>query len=44
MRVLAPADGFPELPVHELRLMSAPGELSAAAEVLVGLIGHDFHQ
>ncbi|MDQ3202020.1 MAG: LysR family transcriptional regulator [Pseudomonadota bacterium] len=44
MRVLTLADGFPELPVHELRLMSAPGELSAAAEVLVGLIGHDFHR
>jgi hypothetical protein len=42
MRVLTVADGFPELPVHELRLMSAPGALSAAAEVLVGLIGHGF--
>lgn len=42
MRVLTTADGFPELPVHELRLMSAPGAPSAAAEVLVGLIGHGF--
>jgi len=42
MRVLTVADGFPELPVHELRLMLAPGELSEAGEVLVGLISHGF--
>ncbi|MHC8400608.1 LysR substrate-binding domain-containing protein [Pseudomonas sp. MDT1-17] len=44
MRVLTVADGFPELPVHELRLMLAPGELSEAGEVLVGLIGHGFER
>jgi DNA-binding transcriptional LysR family regulator len=42
MRVLTTADGLPELPVHELRLMLAPGELSEAGGVLVGLIGHGF--
>ncbi|VVN74158.1 LysR family transcriptional regulator [Pseudomonas fluorescens] len=42
MRVLTTADGLPELPVHELRLMLAPGTLSEAGEVLVGLIGHGF--
>ncbi|MHC8287262.1 LysR family transcriptional regulator [Pseudomonas sp. XS1P51] len=42
MRVLTAADGFPELPVHELRLMLAPGALSEAGEVMVGLIGHGF--
>ncbi|TFB35014.1 LysR family transcriptional regulator [Pseudomonas sp. F01002] len=44
MRVLTVADGFPELPVNELRLMLAPGELSEAVEVLVGLIGHGFER
>ncbi|MDI2595229.1 LysR family transcriptional regulator [Pseudomonas sp. 681] len=44
MRVLNAADGFPELPVHELRLMLAPGELSAAGEVLAGLISHGFER
>lgn len=44
MRVLTVADGFPELPVHELRLVLAPGELSEAGEVLVGLIGHGFER
>ncbi|MHC8319036.1 LysR family transcriptional regulator [Pseudomonas sp. LB3P31] len=44
MRVLTVADGFPELPVHELRLMLAPGELSEAAEVMVRLISHGFEQ
>lgn len=42
MRVLTTADGLPELPVHELRLMLAPGELSEAVEVVAGLIGHGF--
>jgi len=42
MRVLTQAEGFPELPVHELRLMRAPGVLSEAAEVLVGLMEHGF--
>ncbi|KAA0980440.1 LysR family transcriptional regulator [Pseudomonas sp. ANT_H12B] len=44
MRVLTTADGFPELPVHELRLVLAPGEVSEAGEVLVGLIGHGFQR
>ncbi|QCY12811.1 LysR family transcriptional regulator [Pseudomonas sp. MPC6] len=42
MRVLTTADGLPELPVHELRLMLAPGTLSEAGDVLAGLIGHGF--
>lgn len=42
--MLTVADGFPELPVNELRLMLAPGELSEAVEVLVGLIGHGFER
>lgn len=42
MRILTTADGFAELPLHELRLVRAPGELSEAGEVLVGLIGHGF--
>jgi DNA-binding transcriptional LysR family regulator len=42
MRVLTLTDGFPELPLHELRLVRAPGALSEAGEVLVGLIGHGF--
>ena len=42
MRVLTTADGLPELPMHELRLMLAPGELSEAVEVVAGLIGHGF--
>lgn len=42
MRILTVADGFAQLPVHELRLLRAPGELSEAGEVLAGLIGHGF--
>lgn len=42
MRILTTADGFAELPLHELRLVRAPGELSEAGEVLVGLVGHGF--
>lgn len=42
MRILTTADGLPELPVHELRLMLAPGKLSEAGEVVAGLIGHGF--
>ncbi|VVO56171.1 HTH-type transcriptional regulator GltR [Pseudomonas fluorescens] len=42
MRVLTTADGMPELPVHELRLMLAPGKSSEAGEVVAGLIGHGF--
>ncbi|VVM41629.1 hypothetical protein PS662_00323 [Pseudomonas fluorescens] len=42
MRILSAADGFPQLPPHQLRLVRAPGELSEAGEVLVGLIGDGF--
>lgn len=42
MRILTVADGFAQLPLHELRLLRAPGELSEAGEVLAGLIGHGF--
>lgn len=42
MRVLSREEGFPELPLHELRLMQAPGELSEAGEVLVRLIVDGF--
>ncbi|MHC8319941.1 LysR family transcriptional regulator [Pseudomonas sp. GB2N2] len=42
MRILTTADGFAELPLHELRLVRAPGELSEAGEVLVSLVGHGF--
>jgi DNA-binding transcriptional LysR family regulator len=42
MRILTTADGLPELPVHELRLMLAPGKSSEAGEVVAGLIGHGF--
>lgn len=42
MRILSEAEGFAELPLHELRLVRAPGELSDAGEVLAGLIGHGF--
>jgi DNA-binding transcriptional LysR family regulator len=42
MRVLGAEEGFPELPVHELRLMQAPGELSEAGEVLAKMISDGF--
>jgi len=42
MRILDSRDGFPELPLHELRLVSAPGSASAASEVLIRLIGENF--
>ena len=42
MRELTTDDGFPELALHELKLMRAPGPASAAAEVLVQLIGEHF--
>lgn len=42
MRILTTADGLPELPMHELRLMLAPGKSSEAGEVVAGLIGHGF--
>lgn len=42
MRELGTDDGFPELPLHELKLMRAPGASDAASEVLVQLIGEHF--
>jgi hypothetical protein len=42
MRELASEDGFPELPLHELKLMKAPGSASAAAEVMTQLISDNF--
>lgn len=44
MRILSAADGFAELPLHELRLVRAPGESSEAGEVLEGLIGDGFQR
>ncbi|MDR6233367.1 LysR family transcriptional regulator [Pseudomonas oryzihabitans] len=42
MRELLPDEGFPALPLHELRLASPPGERSPACERLAGLIAEDF--
>ncbi|MEB0042220.1 MULTISPECIES: LysR substrate-binding domain-containing protein [unclassified Pseudomonas] len=42
MRELTLDDGFPELPLHELKLMKAPGNASAAVEVMVQLISEHF--
>lgn len=42
MRELTPEEGFPALPVHELRLASPPGERSPACASLAGLIAEDF--
>lgn len=42
MRELTPEEGFPRLPVHELRLASPPGERSPACAFLAGLIAEDF--
>ncbi|WP_297836398.1 LysR family transcriptional regulator [Pseudomonas sp.] len=42
MRELTIDDGFPQLALHELKLMRAPGPASAAAEVLVQLISEHF--
>jgi len=42
MRELSPEEGFPRLPVHELRLASPPGERSPACASLAGLIAEDF--
>ncbi|UUW69922.1 LysR family transcriptional regulator [Pseudomonas oryzihabitans] len=42
MRELAPEEGFVQLPVHELRLASPPGERSPACASLAGLIAEDF--
>ena len=42
MHELTPEEGFPALPVHELRLASPPGERSPACASLAGLIAEDF--
>lgn len=42
MRELTPEEGFVQLPVHELRLASPPGERSPACASLAGLIAEDF--
>ncbi|MCD4866075.1 LysR family transcriptional regulator [Pseudomonas sp. PLB05] len=42
MRELMPEEGFGQLPVHELRLASPPGERSSACASLAGLIAEDF--
>ena len=42
MRELTPEEGFPRLPVHELRLASPPGERSPACARLAALIAEDF--
>lgn len=42
MRELLPDEGFPVLPLHELRLASPPGERSPACARLAGLIAEDF--
>ncbi|KUM41306.1 LysR family transcriptional regulator [Pseudomonas sp. EpS/L25] len=42
MRELSPDEGFPALPLHELRLASLPGERSLACARLAALIAEDF--
>jgi len=42
MRELTPEEGFPRLPVHELRLASPPGERSPACARLAALSAEDF--
>ncbi|MEA9977112.1 MULTISPECIES: LysR family transcriptional regulator [unclassified Pseudomonas] len=42
MRELTIDDGFPDLPLHELKLIKAPGAASAAVEVLTQLISEHF--
>ncbi|WP_278439189.1 LysR family transcriptional regulator [Pseudomonas oryzihabitans] len=42
MRELTSEEGFPAVPVHELRLASPPGERSPACASLAGLIAEDF--
>ncbi len=44
MRILGANDGLPALPLHELQLVKAPGESSAACNVLIELIGDHFTQ
>jgi DNA-binding transcriptional LysR family regulator len=42
MRVLEKAQGFPDLPMHEMKLVLAPGETSAACEVMAQLVCDHF--
>jgi DNA-binding transcriptional LysR family regulator len=44
MRILTADEGLPTLPLHELQLVKAPGTPSAAAEVLIRLIGDHFRR
>jgi len=44
MRILDPEEGLPALPLHELHLVKAAGEPSAACEILIRLIGDHFKQ
>jgi DNA-binding transcriptional LysR family regulator len=43
MRILDASEGFPELPMHEMKLMLAPGHASAAVEVMAQLVCDHFH-
>jgi DNA-binding transcriptional LysR family regulator len=43
MRILDASEGFPELPMHEMKLMLAPGQASAAVEVMAQLVCDHFH-
>jgi len=42
MRVLDKAEGFPDLPMHEMKLVLAPGATSAACEVMAQLVCDHF--
>ena len=42
MRVLDKAQGFPDLPMHEMKLVLAPGDTSAACEVMAQLVCDHF--
>jgi DNA-binding transcriptional LysR family regulator len=44
MRILDADEGLPALPLHELHLVKAAGEPSAACEILIRLIGDHFKQ
>jgi len=44
MRILGPDEGLPALPLHALHLVKAPGEPSAACDILISLIGDHFKQ
>lgn len=42
LRILGSEDALPALPLHEMRLVKAPGASSAACEILIGLIAGHF--